>query len=99
MQYALIAMIAAICLFLVVLLVRTPREDGWSRCGIALMIGGALGNLADRIIYGHVVDFIDFHIGHWHWYTFNLADAFITVGAIMMAKSIFFPSPALKGKE
>ncbi len=50
-----------------------------------LVLGGAAGNLADRIRLGEVVDFIDFHIGSWHWYTFNLADSAITVGAVLLA--------------
>ncbi|HTQ77459.1 MAG TPA: signal peptidase II [Burkholderiales bacterium] len=49
--------------------------------GLALILGGALGNLWDRLAYGHVVDFLDFHAGAWHWPAFNAADSAITVGA------------------
>jgi signal peptidase II len=49
--------------------------------GLALILGGALGNLWDRIAYGHVVDFLDFHAAGWHWPAFNVADSAITVGA------------------
>lgn len=52
---------------------------------LMLVLGGALGNLADRLRLGKVVDFIDFHIGHWHWYTFNIADSAITIGAVLLA--------------
>ncbi len=50
------------------------------RLGLALILGGAAGNIHDRIIYGSVVDFLDFYAGSWHWYTFNIADSAITVG-------------------
>ena len=49
--------------------------------GLALILGGALGNLYDRLVYGHVVDFIDAHAAGWHWPAFNVADSAITVGA------------------
>ncbi|MHB1942873.1 MAG: signal peptidase II [Acidiferrobacteraceae bacterium] len=61
----------------------TRGQDGLA-AGLALVLGGALGNLADRIRLGKVVDFIDFHIGSWHWYTFNLADSAITLGAFLL---------------
>lgn len=51
--------------------------------GVALLLGGAIGNLIDRVLYGHVVDFLDFHIGTWHWPAFNLADSAICVGALL----------------
>jgi signal peptidase II len=49
--------------------------------GLALILGGALGNLCDRVAYGHVVDFLDFHAMGWHWPAFNVADSAISVGA------------------
>lgn len=56
--------------------------------GLALILGGALGNLWDRVAYGHVVDFLDFHAMGWHWPAFNLADSAISVGAgILIAES------------
>ncbi|MGQ9685714.1 MAG: signal peptidase II [Thiobacillaceae bacterium] len=48
---------------------------------LALILGGALGNVIDRLAYGHVIDFLDFHIAGWHWPAFNMADSAITVGA------------------
>ncbi len=51
---------------------------------LGLIIGGALGNVADRIRYGAVLDFLDFHIGAYHWPAFNLADTFICVGACLL---------------
>jgi signal peptidase II len=48
--------------------------------GLALILSGAIGNLVDRIIYGKVVDFLDFMIGDFHWYIFNVADSAVTIG-------------------
>lgn len=52
--------------------------------GLSLILGGAVGNVIDRIVYGYVVDFIDVFYGDWHWPAFNLADSAITVGAILV---------------
>lgn len=58
-----------------------PHYGGWKlRAGLALILGGAAGNIHDRIVYGNVVDFLDFYAGSWHWYTFNIADTAISVG-------------------
>lgn len=58
--------------------------------GIGAVIGGALGNVVDRLTYGAVVDFLDFHLGGWHWPAFNLADAAITVGAAILVLDALF---------
>ena len=50
------------------------------RTGVGLIIAGAIGNLIDRVLLGEVVDFLDFMIGNYHWYVFNLADSYVTVG-------------------
>lgn len=71
-------------------LVKNPREDKITALALTLVLGGALGNLFDRIYHGYVVDFIDFYIQHWHWYTFNIADSFITVGAILLLFKALF---------
>jgi signal peptidase II len=52
--------------------------------GLALILGGALGNLIDRVRFGHVVDFLDFHAMGWHWPAFNVADSGITIGALLL---------------
>ena len=76
--FATIAVVASIVIsFLIV-----RNQDKTVFClGLALILGGALGNLYDRLVYGHVVDFLDFHAAGWHWPAFNVADAAITVGA------------------
>jgi len=58
----------------------TQRLFCWS---LTLILGGAVGNLIDRLAYGHVIDFLDFHIGTLHWPAFNIADSAITVGAAL----------------
>jgi signal peptidase II len=50
---------------------------------LALILGGALGNVLDRIMYGHVIDFLDVHVGGWHWPAFNAADSAICLGAVL----------------
>ena len=52
--------------------------------GLALILAGAVGNLIDRLRYGHVVDFLDFHAMGWHWPAFNVADSAITIGAVLL---------------
>jgi signal peptidase II len=66
-----------------VLIVRNPAKR--LLClGLALILGGALGNLIDRLRYGQVVDFLDFHAWGWHWPAFNVADSAICVGAVIL---------------
>lgn len=78
------AIAVAICTFLFVWLGRTKEHEKYLRVGFVLILGGAIGNLIDRVFYGYVIDFIDFHLGNWHWYTFNIADIAITLGVIAL---------------
>ena len=78
-----IAIAVAATAFIVVMLARHSSERLFS-AGLALILGGALGNLWDRIALGHVVDFLDFHAFGWHFWAFNLADSAITVGAALL---------------
>ncbi|KTG16807.1 MULTISPECIES: signal peptidase II [unclassified Guyparkeria] len=59
-------------------------DDRRIKAGIAAVIGGAVGNVIDRAAYGYVVDFLDFHVAGWHWPAFNIADAAITIGVILI---------------
>jgi signal peptidase II len=64
---------------------RTPASDRLLLTALALVLGGAVGNLADRIAGGAVTDFIDVYVGTYHWHTFNVADSAITIGLVLMA--------------
>ena len=67
-----------------------PNLDRLQRIAAAAIAGGAIGNAIDRLRFGQVVDFIDLHLGSWHWPAFNVADAAITVGAFIWAYGVLF---------
>ncbi len=71
---------------------RTARTDDRVLGASALLLAGIAGNLTDRARLGYVIDFISLHAGSWHWPTFNVADASITVGALLMAYDLVFSS-------
>jgi signal peptidase II len=79
----LVAFAAAAALIVSVLLLRSPERRVFCS-GLALILGGALGNVVDRLRFGYVVDFLDLHAGGWHWPAFNLADSAITLGAALL---------------
>jgi signal peptidase II len=72
------------CAFILWMLSRLNRQDLMLAVALMLILGGALGNLVDRVIFGYVIDFIDVHYRHWHWPAFNIADSAITIGAILL---------------
>ncbi|HLY63650.1 MAG TPA: signal peptidase II [Terriglobia bacterium] len=83
--------ISAALLFIVLTFAwRTPQLHWEAGVGLALILGGALSNLADRVRLGRVVDFLDFYIRGYHWYTFNLADSAIVVGAFFLIIQVVF---------
>jgi signal peptidase II len=65
----------------------------WARIGLALILGGAAGNLVDRARQGYVVDFVDVYWGTWHFWAFNVADAAISVGVSMLILDLLRPAP------
>jgi signal peptidase II len=79
----LILFAVAAALIITVLIVRSPGR-GMQCGGLALILGGAIGNVIDRLRLGYVVDFVDLHARGWHWPAFNVADAAITVGAALV---------------
>lgn len=89
--FAVIALVI-ICI-LIVMLYRNPVQARLANGAYALVIGGALGNLFDRLIHGKVIDFIDFYIGNWHFPTFNLADSAICIGAALLIIDSLFSRP------
>ena len=66
------------------------EKDGLTTLALSLILGGAVGNLVDRLRFREVVDFLDFYVGSFHWPAFNVADAAITVGTILIAITLFF---------
>lgn len=83
---------SAMALLLVTgLLWRASRMDRWTSTGLALVMGGAAGNLFDRIMWGHVTDFLEFYIGDLHWPTFNVADSCIVVGSGLLLLELLRP--------
>src|ERR1700683_1680903 len=81
-------------LLLAGMLWRIDRLDAPSAAGLALIFGGAMGNVFDRVHAGSVTDFLDFHSGTYHWYTFNMADASICTGAGLLILSMIRNSQA-----
>ena len=74
---------------LVAWLYRLPSDNTRARVALVLILGGAAGNVIDRLAYGYVIDFIDVFYGSWHWPTFNIADSAISVGAFLLLVDAF----------
>jgi len=85
--FALVAL--GVSLYLIRWLRRTPAPQRWLACALALVLGGALGNLIDRVLLGYVVDFISLHWRQYHYPAFNIADSAICVGAVMLLWDMF----------
>jgi signal peptidase II len=83
-RWGLIAFSAAAVLLMAVLIYRLGRTWELTTLAFALILGGALGNLVDRIMTGEVVDFLEVHIGHYHYPDFNLADSAIVIGGALI---------------
>lgn len=80
-----------VSLGILIWLYRISSKQVWLAIALSLILGGAIGNLLDRIQYGHVIDFLDFYVGQWHWPTFNMADSAVCVGALMLLiEALFF---------
>jgi signal peptidase II len=82
------AMSIAAILILAVMLWKIDRQDHLTATGLALIFGGAIGNVYDRVRAGSVTDFLDFYAGSYHWYTFNVADTAICIGAGLLILSM-----------
>lgn len=87
---------SVVTLVLIVWLFRLPAREKLTAAALGLIIGGAVGNLVDRVNHGYVVDFIDVYYRDWHWPAFNLADSAITCGVILLLIDGLFLSGAAK---
>jgi signal peptidase II len=86
-----IVLASVVSVVLLVWLLRLPRHEWRTALGLSLVLGGAVGNLADRIRLGYVVDFIDVHFSGWHYPAFNVADSAITCGvALLLLDALWF---------
>jgi signal peptidase II len=83
-RWLFVAIAVVVTVLLAVWLARLPRRARWTGASIGLVIGGAVGNLVDRLLRGAVVDFVDVYYGTWHWPAFNVADSAICVGAAIL---------------
>ncbi len=85
----LIAVSAAVLAFVASLLWQPGPQRSAVRVALALVLGGASGNLYDRVVHGAVTDFIDVHLGRYHWPAFNVADSAITIGALLLLATLW----------
>lgn len=90
---------AVVTVILVIWLLRLSAKEKLTRAALSLVIGGAAGNLIDRIVNGYVVDFIDVYYRDSHWPAFNLADSAITLGVVLLLVDGFFFASAEKPEE
>jgi signal peptidase II len=88
-RWLLSGLAVVVTIVLVVWLTRLDRHERWTAAALSLVIGGAVGNLLDRLRLGHVVDFLDFYLGSWHWPAFNVADSAIVVGVAILLLASF----------
>lgn len=83
-----------ICLGILYWMIK--EQDNFVNIGLSFILGGALSNIIDRVRLGHVVDFLDFYFGTYHWPAFNVADSFICLGAFIIFVRIFFKKEEVK---
>jgi len=93
-RYFFVVLGTAISIWLVVLL-HKGVENRWEACGYSLLLGGAMGNVSDRVWGGAVIDFLDVHVAGWHWAAFNVADIAINLGVGLLLWSSFVRHPVL----
>ena len=78
------ALTVLILIIILIIFFMLSKSNGIKKFSLMMILGGAIGNIFDRIFYNAVPDFLDFHIGNFHWFIFNVADIFITLGVIFM---------------
>ena len=98
-RWLLVALAALASVGVLIYFLRTSRTDDRMLGASALLLAGITGNLTDRLRLGHVVDFIEVHLGSFQWPTFNVADAAICVGALLLALDLLLEGKREKRKE
>lgn len=88
--YLLSGVSIVVAIALMIWLSQLPRSEWLLALPVSLVLGGAIGNLIDRLNYGSVVDFVDFHLGSWHYATFNIADAAVSIGAVWLIVRVVY---------
>ena len=88
-----------IIIIILIIFFMIIKSDGFKKYSFLMILGGALGNVFDRLYYKAVPDFIDFHVGDFHWFIFNFADVFITLGVFFMILLEFLGNNKLKKKN
>ena len=89
--YNILTILILIIIFVIVFMIS--KSIGLKKLALLMILGGALGNFFDRLVYKAVPDFLDFHIGNFHWFIFNVSDIFITIGIIFMVISEIIQKP------
>lgn len=97
-RWLFIALAISVSLMLILWLARLRNDERWLAVALSLVLGGAVGNLYDRVVHGYVVDFLHFYWGNYHFPAFNLADSAITIGAFMIAIDVFRAQPESAGQ-
>ena len=95
--YNVLTFLILIVIFFIIFMIW--KSDRLRKYALLLVLGGALGNFFDRLIYKAVPDFIDFHVGNFHWFIFNVSDIFITVGIILMILIEIINKPETSNNE
>ena len=90
---------ALILIIILILLIMIVRSKGFLKYSLVAVMAGALGNVFDRIYYSAVPDFIDFHINEFHWFIFNIADIFVTIGVFCLICVELFINKEIKKNE
>ena len=88
-----------IIIIILIIFFMIIKSDGFKKYSFLMILGGALGNVFDRLYYKAVPDFIDFHVGDFHWFIFNFADVFITLGVFFMILLEFLGNNKIKNKN
>lgn len=97
MFFTLFAALATVVIFVYILKARDEKTP--LRFALAMILGGAIGNLIDRFLYGKVIDFIDIGLGNSRWYIFNIADSAVTIGMVILAALVLFDKSPKKEQQ